>query len=323
MSAKKADEAAPAPVIRIVKKVSGHGGHHGGAWKVAYADFVTAMMAFFLVMWIISMDQSTREEIQDYFRNPMTSSETGISKFASGGSNPTATGFAGIMQGRTSPRMDVDTQMKRFRSTEKALAREMRSQPSLSRLARNVQMWVDETGLMIELVESSQPLFFESGSARVPADAAHLLGLIAGELGKLPNSIIVEGHTDREPFARGATYSNWELSADRANAARRLLEANGVRPSQVLQVRGYADQQLRMPDDPTHYTNRRVAIRVAYREIDPVVAEPGIDDGIAMRPEVAPRLKAVSGKEMQRHKEREARKAQHAPKTPSEAPGHP
>jgi chemotaxis protein MotB len=255
-----------APVIRIVRKKQAQEAHHGGSWKVAYADFVTAMMAFFLVMWIISMDQPLKEEIQSYFSNPSSppSTKAGITKLASGGSNPTANGIAGMMNTKHWGQLVMDAQEKKFRQVQKNLQQGIASQPDLSRLGKHVDINVDRAGLRIELIEAEDSLFFESGSARPPAATRKLLAMVARELSRLANPIVIEGHTDSVPYRGVAAYSNWELSTDRANAARRVMQASGVRPDQVVAVRGYADRKLRDPQHPTHSTNRRVAILVQF-----------------------------------------------------------
>jgi chemotaxis protein MotB len=125
-------------------------------------------------------------------------------------------------------------------------------------------MTVTAEGLRIELSESASGTFFDTGSAKLKADGAELLNTLAQELGQLPNKISIEGHTDSQPYAPPATYGNWELSADRANAARRVMQAHGIRPDQVTQVRGFADQRLRKPEAPLDPSNRRISLIVQY-----------------------------------------------------------
>jgi chemotaxis protein MotB len=140
----------------------------------------------------------------------------------------------------------------------------IRQAPEVGKLKDQVQMSVTGEGLRIELLESASNSFFEAGNAQPTATGEEMLQLLAAELGKLPNRLSVEGHTDSNPYVSAAGYSNWELSADRANAARKLIQQFGVRPDQVADVRGYADQQLRKPGDPTSASNRRVSIVVKY-----------------------------------------------------------
>jgi chemotaxis protein MotB len=254
-----------APVIRIVKKQKGHAAHHGGSWKVAYADFVTALMAFFLVMWILGMDQQLKEEIQSYFNDPYSSSRSmaGISLLASGGKSPIAAGDIG--PGSTNwHQLAMVAQKQRFEGIEKELKQELAHRPNLSRLRQHVEVSVSASGLKIELIEARDSLFFESGSAQLPGPTREMLALIARQLGTLANPVVIEGHTDVRPYVVNAEYSNWELSADRANAARRAMEATGLRPHQVVEVRGYAATQLRDPRHPQSPANRRVSILVNY-----------------------------------------------------------
>jgi chemotaxis protein MotB len=255
-----------APVIRIVKKKIIAGGHHGGSWKVAYADFVTAMMAFFLVMWIISMDQPVREKIQDYFNDPSSASITkaGISKLASGGQNPVASGFAGAMDTKVWTQASKDKKVVKLDGVRSRVEKALGSRPDLSHLKANISTTVDAKGLLIELMEGADSRFFASGSAAIPSSSFALLGIIAKEIRKLPNPVVIEGHTDVQPYSGRAGYSNWELSTDRANAARRAMEAQGLRNGQVVEVRGYASSLLRDPNKPYAAHNRRVAIRVLW-----------------------------------------------------------
>jgi chemotaxis protein MotB len=281
-----------APVIRIVKKKHGHGGHHGGSWKVAYADFVTAMMAFFLVMWIISMDQETREEIQNYFNDPFSVSNNaaGIAKLTTGGRNPIARGINGLMSDRgwkrTGARGNKDipgrgNQKLTFLKVQEQLEEEIARRPDLSKLAPYVKVSVTEDGLMIELIEEKDSLFFESGSAVPPPAARKLLALIARHLGRLPHPIVIEGHTDANPYRGRTGYSNWELSVDRANAARRIMSESGLRPGQASEVSGFADTRLRDPEHPTSGANRRVTILVNFDGVQkPSDAPAGIQPDI-------------------------------------------
>jgi chemotaxis protein MotB len=246
------------PVIIIKKKKGGHGGHHGGAWKVAYADFVTAMMAFFLVMWLVAQSKPVKAAIGGYFRDP------GI--FDQAKSNgPIAGGNGGILpdgNGQKSSTLpdeeDAETALKHAaeriheRLMQGADFRAMRDQVAIEMTAE---------GLRVQLLESARMSFFDSGSATLKGESVKLLQLIAGELGKQPNEITIEGHTDSRPYSNGKNYTNWELSADRANAARRVMESQ-LRPHQLNAIRGYADTQLRFPDDPFDAKNRRISIVV-------------------------------------------------------------
>ncbi len=252
-------------VIRKVKKRGGHEGHHGGAWKVAYADFVTAMMALFIVLWIIAHNATIRESVALYFRDPGA-----VHKTASGVMN----GVNGIRP-FTDSKIEVpplrsesaDEEKKReaeaLREEGERLKAAIAALPDLARFKDQIQITLTKEGLRIELIEQSEGLFFDIGSARLKPDAVSLLRLIASRIGQVPNEVVIEGHTDSRPYA-GTGYNNWDLSTDRANAARRVLEDGGVRDRQITSVNGYADRRLKNPARPFDYSNRRVTILVAF-----------------------------------------------------------
>ena len=254
-------DAGEAPIIRIIRKKKGDGGHHGGAWKVAYADFVTAMMAFFLVMWIVGLDKPTRQAIAEYFNHP------GI--FATGrGDGKAKLGEANSAVGKPAPvippkdsKAAIEAQ---FKEAQNAIMKQLEKTPEFKGLKDSVQVHLTNEGLRIELMEKTSSMFFDSGSADLKPRTIHLLQIIAQQLAKLNNPIMIEGHTDSTPITGRNGYSNWELSENRANGARRAMEENGLRPNQVLEVRGFADRKLLRPEDPTHFSNRRVSILVAY-----------------------------------------------------------
>jgi chemotaxis protein MotB len=232
------------PII-ILKKKGGHGGHHGGAWKVAYADFVTAMMALFIVLWLMNSSEQVQEAVGGYFKDP-----TGTSKNV--GSNMLGVGENFVLTRDNMPKLKDQLQQA------------MKQMSDFEKLQSHIEMTVTTEGLRIELSESASGTFFDSGSAKLKADGAGLLLTLAQELGKLPNKLSIEGHTDRQPYSPSAAYGNWELSADRANAARRVMQANGIRADQITQVRGFADQRLRKPDAPLDPSNRRISLIVQY-----------------------------------------------------------
>lgn len=257
--------------IRIVKKKGGGHGHHGGAWKVAYADFVTAMMAFFMVMWLIGLDAKTRAAIAAYFRDPVGFMEavrqnkaifTVNDALPPGGKNTLEMPRA-ARDGKTRPK-DRKTERQELEAFKQYVESALANIPELSRLKEYVKVELVKEGLRIELLEGEEPVFFKTGSAQITPAARRLLTLIAQKLSKLDNQVVVEGHTDAQPYRAGAFYSNWELSTDRANAARRVLESAGLRKGQVAEVRGYADTRLRNPMDPFHFSNRRVSILIPY-----------------------------------------------------------
>jgi chemotaxis protein MotB len=237
--------AAPHPPIIIVKKKGGHAAHHGGAWKVAYADFVTAMMALFIVLWLLNTSQDTQKMIGGYFMDPAGKGKEQGSGMRSSGSTVS---------------LKKDDMPKLKEKIEQA----MKEMPQMQALKSQVRLIVTGEGLRIELLENKEGTFFGSGSAAPTEKCREILGMLAKQLGTLSNKLLVEGHTDSHPFASDRTYTNWELSADRANAARRLMEGGGLKDDQVAQVRGFADQNLLLPKDPENASNRRVSVIVQY-----------------------------------------------------------
>ncbi|MFZ0958862.1 MAG: flagellar motor protein MotB [Candidatus Sulfotelmatobacter sp.] len=234
----------PRPIL-IIKKKSGHAGHHGGAWKVAYADFVTAMMALFIVLWLLNTSKQIQEAIGGYFKDP-----TGTSRKV--GSNMTGSGENFTLTKDNMPKLKDQLQLA------------IRQMKDFEKLKSHIEMTVTAEGLRIELTESASGTFFESGRPELNRDGSELLITLAQELGKLPNKLSIEGHTDATPYAASANYGNWELSSDRANAARRLMQRNGIRADQIMQVRGFADQRLLKPNDPLDPANRRISLIVQY-----------------------------------------------------------
>ena len=242
-------------IIIIKRPKKGHG-HHGGAWKVAYADFVTAMMALFIVLWLTSSSETVKKAVGGYFTDP------------TGKSDKIGSGMAGSGEGLTLKRQDMGKLKEKIEAA-------LKSMPQLQQVLKNqVQMHVTGEGLRIELLEAENSVFFDSGNA-VPTDKAKaLLASVAAEIGRMPNQVLIEGHTDARPFGKDASYSNWELSADRANSARRFMQTNGMRADQVSQVRGYADQKLKLTKEPTNASNRRISILVQYQSAPDTPDEP-------------------------------------------------
>ena len=234
----------PKENIIIIKKISGHAGHHGGAWKVAYADFVTAMMALFMVLWLLSSSAEVQKAVGGYFNDP------------SGNGKQMGSDMSGA--GGTSISLDEDD-MAKLKEKINAAMKEM---PNFQDFKDNVKMIVTGEGLRVELIEKEQGMFFESGKPTPSESGKDLIAKLAVQIGGLPNKVLIEGHTDAKPFA--GTYSNWELSAERANEARKVMMDSGMRPDQVAQIRGFADQNLRTPNDPENPSNRRVSIIIQY-----------------------------------------------------------
>ena len=234
------------PII-IIKKKAEHGGHHGGAWKVAYADFVTAMMALFIVLWLLNSSKKIQEAVGGYFRDP------------SGTSKNAGTDISGAGENLSLTKDDMP-------KLKEEIERRIHKMNNFEKLKNQIEMTVTPEGLRIEMLETESGTFFTLGSSGPNDNGKTLLSLLAQELGKLPNEISIEGHTDSKPYAGTKDYSNWELSTDRANAARRLMQHDGLRDNQVSQVRGYADQLLRKKDAPLDPSNRRISVIVQYVE---------------------------------------------------------
>ena len=251
------------PTIYIIKKKGGHGGHHGGAWKVAYADFVTAMMALFIVLWLLSTaSKATQQAIAGYFRDPAgTKDKAGGSLVGTGEK---------ILLSR-----DNMSQLKQ--KLEKAL----KQMPNFDKVKKHIVMTITSEGLRIELTESASGTFFDSGSPSLNGDGQEIITVLAGELGKLPNKLALEGHTDSKAYAAGRNYGNWELSADRANSTRRLMQQNGIGADQITQVRRFADQRLLKPEAPLDPANRRISLIVLYQDDTGTTGGAAPSDGAA------------------------------------------
>ncbi len=239
--------AKPQPII-IIKKKGGHGGHHGGAWKVAYADFVTAMMSLFIVLWLMGSSEKVKKAVAGYFNDPKgTSSLLGTTMSGTGDAVSTSVSTATNQQ---------------LQDLKDKLEKEIKARKDLEKLSKQIEITITPEGLRIELIEDKNGTFYQSGSAKLSPSGQELLTLLASELKTLPNKLLIEGHTDATQYSTDANYSNWELSADRANSARRLLQQSGVGSDQVTQVRGYADQMLRVKNNPYDPSNRRISILV-------------------------------------------------------------
>lgn len=250
------------PII-IIKKKGGHGGHHGGAWKVAYADFVTAMMALFIVLWLLNTSKPVKEAVAGYFKDP---SGTGEKK----GTSLNSTGEA------------LTISKDNMGKLKEELEKSMSKMKDFDKLKNQVEMTITSEGLRIELLEAESGTFFDLGSSHPTEKGKQLMDMLAQELGKLPNKLSIEGHTDAKAYAKNREYGNWELSSDRANAARRFMQTKGIRADQVSQVRGFADQKLRKPDAPLDASNRRISVIVHYMEKPPGsedTAEEGKSEG--------------------------------------------
>src|SRR5664280_1622103 len=202
------------PII-VIKRKGGHAGHHGGAWKVAYADFVTAMMSLFIVLWLMGSSEKVKKAVAGYFNDPKgTGTLLGT----------TMTGTGETITAATSDSLQ---------NLKSKLEEEIKASKELEKLSKQIEITITVEGLRIELLEDKNGTFYQSGSAKLSANGQELLALLAAELKTLPNALLIEGHTDATQYSSDASYSNWDLSADRANSARRLLQQDGVRKDQV------------------------------------------------------------------------------------------
>lgn len=220
----------------------------GGAWKVAYADFVTALMALFIVLWLMNASGKVKQSVQGYFRDPKG-----------------YTRKLGAGPGNSGEGLPIDR--NNVRNVQDQIESALQKMPEFQAIRNNIVFSVTGEGLRIDLVESEQGMFFVSGDPTPTAAGEDLLYVLAEELGKMPNQLVIEGHTDAHPFRNStlsSRYTNWELAADRANAARRILQSSGVRPEQITEMRGFAAQRLLDPKDPNNPRNRRISVVVKF-----------------------------------------------------------
>jgi chemotaxis protein MotB len=244
------------PLIIVRKKRRHVAGHHGGAWKVAYADFVTAMLSLFIVLWLLSSSETVQKAVGGYFTDPK------------GHGKDIGNGLRGSGSESLSLRRDEMNKIK------DKLEQAVHSSAALEKIKEHVIFTVTGEGLRVELLEGESSTFFESANSNPTDFGKDLLGKLAEEIGKLPNKVTMEGHTDSRPYPGGANYTNWELSSDRANSARRWMVANGMHDDQVTQVRGFADQNPRDAKRPDDAMNRRVTLVIQYQAAKPAAKPP-------------------------------------------------
>ena len=273
-------------IVKRVKK-GGHGAH-GGAWKIAYADFVTAMMAFFLLMWLLgSTTEGDRKGIADYFSSPLkiallsSGSGSGDASHVIKGGGQDLTRSTGQVRRGDLPQQHSTINLQalreeqrraeqaRFEELKEKLERKIAANPRLAALAAQIRLDMTRDGLRIQIVDEHNRPMFASGSAELQPYMRELLREIGGVLAGVPNRLTLEGHTDATPFAGGERgYSNWELSADRANASRRELIAGGLPDDRVLRVQGLAASTPFDARDAFHPQNRRISVIVMNREAE-------------------------------------------------------
>nr|WP_306463456.1 flagellar motor protein MotB [Providencia stuartii] len=256
-----------AHIIRVKKRVASHQNGHGGSWKIAYADFMTAMMAFFLVMWLISISSPQElTQIAEYFRTPL---KTAINSGTKSGdaTNPIPGGGKDIVfrDGDILPEPNnkiEDQSNYRFEKLKQSLEQAILKDPRLNELKPHLLIDMIDDGLRIQIVDSENRPMFMVGSAYVEPHMRDILRAIAPLLNDVPNKISISGHTDDLPYANGANYNNWELSADRANASRRELIAGGWNQDKILRVVGMASSIHLDKNNGLAPVNRRISIIV-------------------------------------------------------------
>ncbi|MEW6692210.1 MAG: flagellar motor protein MotB [Pseudomonadota bacterium] len=266
-------------IIKKVKK-GGHG-HHGGAWKIAYADFVTAMMAFFLLMWLLgSTSKEDLQGISEYFQNPLRVSLSGgsatgdrTSIIPGGGQDLTRVDGqvkkADVVDPEEVKKRLREQEAKRMQETKEKLEKMIEQDAVLKEFKNQLKIDITPEGLRIQIVDQDKRPMFDLASARMAPYAEAILRKVAPIVNELPNKLTVLGHTDSRPFGSGrGDYSNWELSADRANAARRMLNASGIAEGKVMRVSGLADSVPFNPGDPADPINRRISIILLKKEVE-------------------------------------------------------
>lgn len=287
-----ADGESEQPII--VKKIKKGGGHHGGAWKVAYADFVTAMMAFFLLLWLLNVTTDEQKNaISNYFdpTHPKVSqAESGAGGVLGGLSMSPKGSMATAVQPITTPRPSAQRmQGKRlnpedakkeaakekgrkaedakFKKLENEIKQAIQKSPELKTLQKNLMIDMTPEGLRIQVVDRDGEPMFPSGSAQMFQKTRELLALIADLVEPLPNELSLRGHTDSVPYGSGANYTNWELSADRANSVRRVFRENEIPADRLNNVQGKADREPLLEEEPNDPRNRRISIILLREEL--------------------------------------------------------
>ena len=294
----------------IIKKVK-KGGHaaHGGAWKIAYADFVTAMMAFFLLMWLLgSTTEGDKKGIADYFASPLKVALLGggsgsgdSSHVVKGGGQDLSRSNGQVRRGdveatRSTINLHVlkeqqkKAEITRLEQLKEQIENDLRNNAKFAQFSSQIKLDMTKDGLRIQIVDEQQRPMFDVGSAAVKPYMRELLRAIGGILTEVPNRLTLEGHTDATPFGNNdRSYSNWELSSDRANASRRELMAGGLEENRVLRVQGMAASSPFIADDPLDPQNRRISIIVMNREAEDRFFRPQLEStATELTPEAAP-----------------------------------
>jgi chemotaxis protein MotB len=282
------------PIIIVKKKIIAHG-HHGGAWKVAYADFVTAMMSLFIVLWLMNSNAKVKEAVAGYFKDPAGvgklsgTNKDGLDKtiivripapvgkqipvpvVAQEPPPPVVTRKVTVPIDKEVPAPEFKKDMEKLKE---ALEKALKNLPTFPKVKDHIAITVTSEGVRMELMETAKGLFFENGSPTPTKEGQTVLRTVSSLINKMPNRVMIEGHTDSVPYVGTTGYSNWELSSDRANSARIIMESAGLRTGQLFQIRGFADQQLRLPNKPDDPSNRRISIIVLNLPASPEPKSP-------------------------------------------------
>ena len=269
----------------IVKKIyeAPHAGHHGGAWKVAYADFVTAMMAFFLLMWLLgATTEKQRKALADYFAPTLVASKQDSAGGAGffGGDSITSVDKYPYRAGQTGTRSmtiprdasggpkeasGIGKDRARFEQLRQQLLQKLRSEKAFRKFARNVRFTETREGLRIDMVDEADFSMFISGTDIPTPDAVQLIGQVAATIRELPNGIIIRGHTDAQPTSPALGVNNWQISSARAEATRAHLVRAGAPQRQFIRIEGVAEREPYVPDNPNDPKNRRMSITLGWR----------------------------------------------------------
>jgi chemotaxis protein MotB len=250
----------PVIIKKVIKK--GKHAHHGGAWKLAYADFVTAMMAFFLLMWLLgSTDEKTRKGISEYFQDPYEASRIDKGKIPS---------LEEIAPTEIDQQSDANDQLKLEMLKEK-IQDMIDANPKLAEAKDQIKLETTQEGLRVQIIDNKNMPMFKLASSETEPQIRLILRAMAPVINKLPNKITINGHTDARPFPANRNrkgYSNWELSSDRANAARYELNSGGLAEEKILRVTGLSDSIPYNPADPGDPMNRRISIIVMNKKTE-------------------------------------------------------
>lgn len=255
------DKAPQNIIIRRIKKV--HNKHHGGSWKIAYADFVTAMMAFFLLMWLLALlNKYQLEGVAQYFKKPL--------KEAFGHQDDGKKKIGGVDKSEDKKKFE---EMQKVKALKAKLETKLNKDPELSQFKNQLNFIITANGLKIELRDLQNKTMFSEGKTDFQNHADKIVSWLSSELNTYPNQVVIIGHTDGSPYANQSKYDNWELSSDRANAARRSLVKHGMGANKIIRVIGVADTELLNKKDVKDPTNRRIEIIVLTDEASKKIAE--------------------------------------------------